>query len=388
MGSVGMEPRWDLAWLRDQLPVLRNVTYLNVAHQGVTAEPVAAWTLGAIGHLEREGLAIDELAHGWLEQARVRTAGFLDGEPSEIAFTRNATEALNAVLNGLNLRGDVLVSDQEHPALLYGLLARQRSRDVNLRTFEVGATAAETLDHVAAALNRTTRLVAFSHVSCLTGVRLPAREICALAARHGALTLVDGAQAAGQFRISVRDLGCDFYAANAHKWLCGPKGTGMLYARRERITAVRPLYLTYGSVISVRDGELELATTGARFEYGERGVAHAGIAPAIEWLEGLGWSNIESHMKALSAELKQRVMERRALKLHTPVPWDETSGIVTFSVGDMPATEARDRLRRQFNILVRRVLEYNALRVSTAYFNTIDDITRLMSALDVLTEDR
>lgn len=381
---LSVKPTWDLEWLRRQLPVLKKVIYLNVAHQGLSADPVADWTVNAVSRLEREGLVIETLAHGWLDEAKKRVAKLVNAEVAEIAFTRNATEALNAIVNGLDLQGEVLISDHEHPALYYGLLARQKVGDLKVRTFKIANSSKDTLANAVAGLGPSTRLIAFSHVSCLTGARLPVREICAEAARRGVTTLVDGAQAIGQFPVDVKHLGCDFYAANGHKWLYGPKGSGILYARRACIASIRPLYYTYGSVISQKNENLELAPTAARFEYGERGVAQAGMAATIEWLDGLGWPNLEGHLAEVSGELKRKVNEHPALTLHTPIAWNEASAITTFSVKKIPATDARDRLRNEFNIIVRRVLEYDAIRVSTAYFNTVDDVERLMSALDTM----
>ena len=162
-----------------------------------------------------------------LGRTRQAIADLLGAHSDSIAFTRNATDGHNIVLQGIKWQpGDeLLISDQEHPALSHPAAYLLDSGKVAVRVFNVSADPNVTQQNVASALGPKTRLIAFSHVSCESGIRLPATEICHLAQSHGALTLVDGAQSLGAMPEDVKDLNCDFYVSNGHKWLCGPKGT-------------------------------------------------------------------------------------------------------------------------------------------------------------------
>ncbi len=187
---------YDLAAARAALPALRDVTYLNVGTEGIMAEPVLRDHLRAVAWHETHGHYGQAEVLELMEASRARLARLLDVSPDELAFTSNATDGVNLVAAGLAWRpGDeVLISDQEHPAITYPFFSLQRAGRVRVRVFRVSPDPDETFAGFRAALTPATRLAAFSHVSCETGIRLPAPELCALAAERGALTLLDGAQ--------------------------------------------------------------------------------------------------------------------------------------------------------------------------------------------------
>jgi isopenicillin-N epimerase len=167
-------------------------------------------------------------------------AGYLHCKTDELALVRNATEANNIVVNGLDLKPgeEVLLTDQEHPGGHCPLDQRVARHGIKLNTVEIPkppSSAAEIVERFQKAITPKTRLIFFSHITTATGVILPAKEICALARSSGILTHVDGAHAIGQIPLDMHDIGCDFYGTSPHKWLMAPKGTGTLYIREERL---------------------------------------------------------------------------------------------------------------------------------------------------------
>ncbi|NNM03507.1 MAG: aminotransferase class V-fold PLP-dependent enzyme, partial [Gemmatimonadetes bacterium] len=170
------------------------------------------------------------------EEARAALADYVGASPSEIAITRNTSEGNNSVVNGLDLGpGDeVLLWDQNHPTnnVSWDVRARRWGFEVKRVTTPPGSENPEALvDSFQGAMTARTRVLAFSHVSNSSGVALPAEELCALARSRGILTLVDGAQSFGVYRLDLSGMGCDFFTASSHKWFMGPKEAGLMYVR-------------------------------------------------------------------------------------------------------------------------------------------------------------
>ncbi len=379
----------DLATIRQAFPALAELTYLNVGTYGLMPEPALAELMQAVTAFERYGVASPIDLDGKMNETRAAVARLLGADPGEIAFTRNATDGVNLVLAGIDWRpGDeVITSTEEHPAIAHPLLYLQRRREVRIRTVEVSPKAAEMTARLDGVLSSRTRLLAISQVPCETGARLPAREMATWAAAHGVLSLIDGAQALGTFPINVREIGCDYYTSNGHKWLCGPKGTGIFYARRERLAGLSPAHVGAGSLerADMGTGEAEPWLDGRRFEFGTRAwPLYAGLGASLAWVGALGWDRIEQHMAALSAYLKERVARRPYLHLLTPRDWAESSGLTSFSMDGQQAPDLAATLRTRWRIHVRVVTHYNAIRVATAFFNNREDIDRLLAALDEL----
>lgn len=387
MGTTNTATPLDARAVRAAFPVLREAVYLNTGTYGPMAAPALDALLEATRALEEGGVACRVDLTGARERARARLAALLHAEPEEIAITGNATDGTNLALAGLTWRrGDeVITTDEEHAAQLHPLLYLRRRRGVRLRRVSVSpdpAAMARRLDE--AAVPRT-RMVVASHVSCETGTRLPAAAIAAWARGRGALSLLDGAQAVGVLDVDVRGIGCDFYTGNGHKWLCGPQGTGFFYARRDRMAALSPAHVGAGS-LRLADFERRIAEpwpTGARFEFGTRSYAlPVGLLGALDWLEALGWDRARAHVAALTDDAKRRIADRPWLRLHTPVGFAESSGLVSFSVegGDAGALVAA--LQCDHAIYTRHVPHHNALRISAAHFNAAEDLDRLFAALD------
>lgn len=385
---------YDLASARAALPILREVTYLNTGTVGIMAEPVLSRHLEAQAEYERGGHLAQARAQEGYERARGALARLLNAEPDEIALTRNATDGIDLVAAGLRFGPDdeVLTTSEEHPAVLVPWAAAERRGGARFRVFPIAADAEATLASFEAALTPSTRMVVLSHVSCETGVRLPVEEICRRCRERGILTLVDGAQSVGQFPVDVRAIGCDFMSGNGHKWLCGPKGTGFLFARKDVIERVEPVLVGDGSITPRFDRERfgthpagsgwGFEPTARRFEYGTRNWhTFTALTDAIDYLAALGWGAIERHCAEMSTALKRRLASEPGVTLHTPVAWEESCGLVTFSLAGWDGVELSRRLWDDFQIIQRRVQVPSAVRVSCAYFTSDEDIDRLVAAL-------
>lgn len=368
-------------------PVLQEVVYLNVGTYGLMPDPALAEFTEVLKEFERAGAASKGDLGGKTTETRRHIAALVGAEPEEIAFTRNATDGINLALAGLDWRpsDEIITTNEEHEAIIHPLLYLQRYKGLKMRLVAVSPEAEVMLERLEKALTDRTRLIAISYVTCETGTRLPVREICRWAASRGLLTLVDGAQASGVFPINVREIGCDFYASNGHKWLSGPKGTGFFYGQLRRLSDLHLAHVGAGSLerADIATGTAIPWPNALRFEFGTRSwPLHIGLNASLNWLEGWGWANIYRHIANLSAYLKERILERPFLSLLTPRAWEDSSGLTSFSVAGHAAGDVSRLLREKWHIHVRVVPHYNALRVSTAHFNNEADVDTLMAALD------
>jgi selenocysteine lyase/cysteine desulfurase len=387
--SISVVTFRDDTWatVRDAFPILQEVVYLNVGTYGIMPEPVLQHFIETLTEVERSGVASNGAWHRQARETREKVAQRLHCAAANITFTGNATDGTNLVLAGLQWKeGDeVLTTDQEHEAIIHPLLHMQRCRGVQMRRVSISPDPQTMIDQLEAALSPRTRLIAFSHVTCETGTRLPAKEICAWTKERGLLSLLDGAQSLGAFDVDVGELGCDYFTSNGHKWLSGPKGTGIFYAHPERLLDLCPAHVGAGSLerADPEDGTAELWSTGRRFEFGTRAHAlYAGLGASLDWLESVGWDKITARITELSDDLKQRILERPYLELLTPLPFDQSSGLIAFSVKGKQAGEVSTILRQKARIHVRVVPHYDAIRIATHCFVNEADLDKLMAVLD------
>jgi isopenicillin-N epimerase len=234
------EHYWSL--LRRQWLLAPDRINLNCGSVGCTPLPVLRAMIDHILSAE-EFREVPFPWFGYEENTRLRElrdalAAFLHCKRDELAIVRNATEANNVVCNGLDFQAgdEVLLTDQEHPGGRCGWEQRAARHGLKLNTVTLPkppASAAQIVELFDRALTPRTKIMVFSHITTVTGVILPAKQICALARAKGVLTHVDGAHAIGQIPLDLHDMGCDFYGTSPHKWVMAPKGTGTLYVREE-----------------------------------------------------------------------------------------------------------------------------------------------------------
>jgi selenocysteine lyase/cysteine desulfurase len=381
--------RWDESELRRQFPFTRDTIYLNTGTVGLCPMPVVdallEWTRAA----ETTGQQGWGDAEGEMNRARARLAAWLGARSDEIVFTRNATDGTNLVTNGIDWQpGDeVLLSAEEHPSMELPWHYLQQQGRVRLRRFPVSRDPRQTLAAVEAGLTRRARLVATSHVFSHSGNRSPAEALARLCRSRGVMLHLDGAQAVGQFRLDLSTIGADFYTGNCHKWLLGPKGTGFLYVRSDRLDSLRPFFVGAGSASGFCPVQgLTFPTTSRRFEFATRDFArYAALNPLLDWWEATGADRIECHARGLAAALRHRLAQIPGLVFHTAAEWDDSSAMTTFSLPGRTTQEVMGCLWDRHRIQTRGVHEWEAVRVSTAVYNQMEEIDRLVSTLDDLT---
>lgn len=375
-----------LSAIRSAFPVLEKVCYLNTGTYGPMPAPALRVLLHATECLERDGVASDYPFASQEDAVRKGLASLIGAQPQEIALTRNATDGVNLVLSGLEWRAgdEVITTDQEHEAVWHPLLYMQARAGVRVLRVSPAADPDEMLGHLAAHVSSRTRLLAFSHVSCETGIRLPARQMCGWAREHGVLSLVDAAQSLGAVPVHVSDLQCDYLTGNGHKWLHGPKGTGFLYARQALMTALTPRHVGAGSLEHADFASSQAVPwdSGRRFEYGTRAYAlMAGWRASLDWLGGLSYSAVGGHVLSMAGTMRAELERLQPVRVLTPREPVARSGLVSFYVSGFDAGALQARLWEDDRIVTRHVPQQNALRVSAAHFTSVEDVERLCRSI-------
>jgi selenocysteine lyase/cysteine desulfurase len=313
------------------------------------------------------------------EEARTAVAAYVGASIDEIAMVRNTSEANNTVVGGLQLtRGDeVVIWDQNHPtanvawdvrAQRYGFTVKRVSTPENPGSPE------ELITAFTDAFTPNTRVLAFSHVSNVSGVRINAEELCPMARERGILTLVDGAQTFGTYDLALSEMGCDFYTASSHKWFCGPKEVGILYVRRERIGDLWPLSVGVGWGDGIQDNARKFETLGQRDDS-----RISAMADAVEFQNQIGTLRVITRARQLADAVKQGVQRKQAgAKIVTPIPHEMSWGVVVFHV---PGLDPGDALNALYDQDVGCAIMGDNVRYSPHFYNTLDDIDRATDAV-------
>lgn len=352
--------------------------YLQTGSLGPTPRPVLEQAIAFWRELERNPTAV---GYGAQEQAmdevRHRAAGFLGCGTDELVLTRCTTDGMNQVAQGLRLSaGDrVLTTDQEHPGgrSCWDYLAR--TAGVGIDVVPIAPEAHDPEAIVAAfarALTPRTRVLSFSHLLSSTGLRMPVRALSLLARDRGCLSVVDGAQAAGGVAVDVKALGCHAYATSGHKWMLGPKGTGLLYLSAELGDRVDPIQLQAGrAAYSASSGVTSLPSV-------------LGLGAAIDYVEAIGIGAIEAHNLRLRERVRAGLARLPRVMLVGAPDGPQATPLVSYRLP--PAVEAHrlyQALLERHQVMVKVVPGnwFNGQRISTHLFNTEADVDALLEAL-------
>lgn len=278
-----------------------------------------------------------EEATAMYEGAREKIAKFINAASSrEIIYTRNTTESINLVAYSwarANLKsGDlVILTEMEHHSNLVPWHMLQMERGIELEFIPVTEDGVLELDTYKALLNRTPKLVSFTHMSNVLGTINPAAEIIQLAHAAGAIVMVDGAQSVPHLTVDMQALDADFYAFSAHK-MCGPTGIGVLYGKSALLESMPP-FLGGGDMIKeVKLRSFRANSLPHKFEAGTPAIAEAiGFGAAVDYLTKIGMDKIAAHEHEVTEYALDRLEEIPGVKVFGPSA-DEKGGVAAFTL--------------------------------------------------------
>ncbi|MGO9973757.1 MAG: family 2A encapsulin nanocompartment cargo protein cysteine desulfurase [Solirubrobacteraceae bacterium] len=396
---------FDSHALRGEFPALAERVHgrpLIWLDNGATTQKPDA-VIGRLAHFYRhENSNIHRGAHEMAaratdayENAREKVARFLHASCSdEVVFVRGTTEAINLVAQAWgrqNVRAgdEIVITWLEHHANIVPWQQLCQATGARLRVAPVDDSGQVMLDEYERLLSERTRLVAFSHVSNALGTITPVQEMTALAHRHGALVLVDGAQAVSHMPVDVQQLDSDWYAFSGHK-VFGPTGIGVLYGKLDLLNSTPPWQ---GGGNMIRDVTLERTLyqpAPARFEAGTTSIADAvGLGAALDYLESIGMENIARYEHELLAYATAQLVDIPGLSLIGTAP--EKAAVLSFVIAGLTPEEVAEALDHEgiavraghhcAQPIVRRFGHEGTVRATMALYNTCEDIDALIAAL-------
>jgi len=372
-----------------EFPILAEHDFFN--HAGVA--PLSKRAADALRTFAAQAERHSYHQQGWYRKVRevkklaARLINAAGGE-HEIAFVANTSTGISTIAKGMNWRrGDhVVITNVEYPANRYPW--------EDLRRFGVEMIEVEQLpdgridvEDLTEAITDKTRIVAVSHVQYASGCRVDLKPISDLVHKVGGYLCVDAIQSVGAMPVDVQAMGIDFLTADGHKWLLGPEGCGILYVKADLAELLHPNVVGWMNMVNASDYgnyQFEFEKDARRFEPGSYNLPGIfALAASMELLLEVGMSEVWSRIEALTDRLCEG-LKRKGYRVFSPRGIGEKSGIVTFEPpaattrGTPPLPHIVSELEKQ-NIVI--VIREGRLRVSPHFYNTAEQIDRLIAAL-------
>jgi len=368
---------------RKQFLIPADEVYLNNGTVGSCPMPVLRAVFDGYNDTEKMAQSDPEdypiWGYGAWNEFRDPLAEFVGCTRDELALVRNATEANSYIANGLDMKpaDEVLMTDQEHPggeqpwnlrAKRYGIVVKKITLPKPV------PNAAAVLNLFNDAITSRTRVLFFSHITTVTGVVLPAKELCALARSKGILSAVDGAHVVGMMRLNVRELGCDMYTSSPHKWLQAPKGSGFLYVRDEVIDRL------WNTIVTAGWDEPKLRAE--RFQrIGSSNVpALWGMRAAVQLANQIGMERIERRHRQMADFILKEMVQRGAESWTSTDPGLRCA-IASVNMAPIQIAEIENWMWKTKKIRIRGGAP-SKIRLSTPYYLLRKDVNWFLAAYD------
>jgi cysteine desulfurase/selenocysteine lyase len=385
---------------RKDFPVLgTGVIYLDSASSTLTPEPVLQKMLEFYheyrANVGRGPYEFSRRATYEYEGAREKVAQFINAKSKdEIIFTRNTTEGINAVANGLKWhKNDRIVTTllEHHSNFIVWLRVKQkyRAKVSVVRPREPIKDGILDPSEFEKVIGDDTKIVAVTHISNVLGTIEPVEKITQIAHEHGAYVVVDAAQSVPHIKVDVQRIGCDFLAFSGHK-MCAPTGCGVLYIKRELLDQVEPSYIGGGTITDVDIDDYTLDKGPARFEAGTPAIADAiGLWAAVDYLNKIGIQNVENHEKDLSGQMRDGLEEIQGVFTYGP-EHENRIALLCFNIDGLLPRDLALALEKSARIMVRAghhcalpliksiAGKTGTARASAYFYNTKEEISRLV----------
>jgi selenocysteine lyase/cysteine desulfurase len=324
-----------------------------------------------------------EILEPQCETIRTGLAELFGCDREEIAITRNASESLEILLMGMDLKpGDeILTTTQDYPRMLTTLRQREKREGLKLNLIQIPIPP-KNLNEITAALEKgitdRTRLILISHQINITGQITPVKAVCDLARAKGIETIVDGAHSFAQFDFKQKDLGCDYFGTSLHKWLYAPKGTGMLYVKRDKIARIWPLMAAESRQVSdIRKFE-EIGTHSAAIKLA--------IGEALLFHHGIGAKRKEARLRYLSRYWMNRLKDVPKVRFNTSFDPNQSCAIANVQIeGTTPAAVVKylfDK-HRIFTVAIVHE-EFQGLRITPNVYTTLGELDRFCEQMELV----
>jgi isopenicillin-N epimerase len=306
------------------------------------------------------------------ETIRTGLAELFGCDREEIAITRNASESLEILLMGMDFKpGDEVVTTT--------LRQREKRENLKVRLIQIPIPP-KNLNEITAAFEKgiddRTRLILISHMINITGQITPVKAVCEMARARGIETIVDGAHSFAQFDFKQKDLGCDYFGTSLHKWLYAPKGTGMLYVKRERIKELWPLMAAESKQVSdIRKFE-EIGTHSA--------APKLAIGEALLFHHGMGGKRKEARLRYLSRYWMNRLKDVPRIRFNTSFDPNQSCAIANVQIEGTKPDDVVKYLFDKHHIFTTPIVheEFQGIRITPNVYTTLGELDRFCEQME------
>ncbi len=323
-------------------------------------------------------------------EVRPKLARFINASPEEVVITRNTTEGMNFVANGLDMKEghEVLLSDMEHPGGLHPWRLKEKRYGIKIKRVPLGLPP-KSVDEIVGTFEKgitsRTKVISISHTVYISGLITPLKELSKMAHEKGVYVLADSAHGIGMLNLDMKELGIDFFATSPYKWMGAPTGVGVLYVKKEAQEKLWPTIVSSG---------WDRYDDGRKYEtLGQRADALTiALGEAVDFQNRIGKTRVERRIKALAGYLKGELEKIEDVKLHTSQDPYLSGGLTAFSIKGVDPEKIVNYLREKYNIVVRTIGSEQArtygVRVSTNIFVSYKHIDMLLDGIRHLVKHR
>jgi isopenicillin-N epimerase len=323
-----------------------------------------------------------------IETIRLRMAEEFGCDPEELALTRGASESLQIVQNGIDLKAgdEVITTEQDYPRMLTTWDQRMRREGIKVTRlqFPVPATADDLYQRFERAITPQTKVFHFCHITNLTAQMFPVARLSRLARSKGIVTIIDGAHALGHFPFKLRELECDAYGVSLHKWLLAPIGNGCLYVRKEMIPRFWPLQ----AAPEQQDTDIRKFESIGTHPWAIR----AALGEALAYHQAIGTERKAARLRYLTLRWANALKVHPRVKILTdlsepPQAW----GVAAVTIEGIDVRDLAKFLMDKYRIIVvalvggappNQVFDYQCLRVSPNIYTTLEEIDTFVAAME------
>jgi selenocysteine lyase/cysteine desulfurase len=314
------------------------------------------------------------------ETIRTGLAELFGCDREEIAITRNASESLETLLLGMDLKSgdEVLTTTQDYGRMLTTIRQREQREGIKLNLIKIPIPP-KNIEEITSAFERAitprTRLIQIAHQINITGQITPVKAVSQMARRHGVEVIVDGAHSFAQFDFKQKDLDCDYFGTSLHKWLYSPKGTGLLYVKREKIAKIWPLFAAEDKQKSdIRKFE-EIGTHSA--------APKLAIGESILFHNGIGGKRKEARLRYLSRYWMDKLKDVPKIRFNTSFDPNQMCAIANVQVEGMDQGKIGSYLFSKHHIFTTPITheEFVGIRITPNLYTTLWELDRFCEVL-------
>jgi cysteine desulfurase/selenocysteine lyase len=383
----------DIAKLREETPLCRNIIHFNNAGASPMPQPVYERLVTYLQWEQEIGGYEAQAEHRQeIEGAYRRLADLIGAQPSELALVGSASRAFQFGLSALPLEAGhkILTSRLEYGTIFMNLLQR-REAGVEIEVVPEDGQGVVDLERLEQAIDGRTRLIVLTHIPTHTGTVQPAQAIGRIARKHGLAYFLNATQSLGVYPLHVEEIGCDLMCSTSRKWLRGPRGLGMLYVRSGIMEQLNPPFPDVRAAVWEEPYSFRWPPDARAFETWESNpAATLALGEAAAYAQNVGLEAIWQRVQNLASYLRQRLGELPGAKVHDR--GQTLSGIVAFTLEGVPPPKVKEYLRER-KINVYTVGAKNALldmqdwdvdevvRASVHYFNTEGEVDTVVRTL-------